>query len=211
MKEKECIMVVDDDRTNLCMTEEALIEHYDVILALSGAQALDVLQKGKTPDLILLDIDMPHMDGYETFERICEMDALPHIPVVFLTGVTGSDAELTGLELGAQDFIEKPFVRENLIARIRLRLESGRQTRQLQEVKVLLREAGIDEDRFGVFTKKLRHVEKEVARLLALGYNNEEIAVRLGYAIGYVKNIIIAIYDKVGVRNRRELRELLRS
>ena len=210
MKEKSCIMVIDDDRTNLCMTEEVLVEYYDVMLVLSGIEALEILRSGVTPDLILLDIDMPEMNGYETFEHICDIESLSGVPVIFLTGLTGSEAELTGLSLGAQDYISKPFVRENLLARINLRLKAGKQVRQLKMFQELFQSAGIDEDKLNAVTKKLRPVEQEVARLIALGFNNYEIAKQLNYTHGYVKNLIIFIYDKLRIHSRGELREMVR-
>jgi DNA-binding NarL/FixJ family response regulator len=211
MEEKSRIMVVDDDRTLLDMAEEVFSEDYDVTLVVSGKQALEILKSDVPPDLILLDIDMPGMDGYETFEHIHNTKGLPEIPVVFLTGLTGSDAELTGLSLGAQDYIPKPFIRENLLARIRLRLESGRQARQLQIMKEKLRETGIDEERFTALTWELTSTEQAVARLITLGYSNQEIASRLNYSQGYIKNLATLIYDKLGVSSRRKLHAIFRN
>ncbi|MCL2164447.1 MAG: response regulator [Oscillospiraceae bacterium] len=208
MEERNRILVVDDDHMHLDMIEEIISEYYDATLAASGAQALELLQKSNIPDLILLDIIMPNMDGYETFERICGIETLSGVPVIFLTGMSGSEAELAGLKLGAQDYITKPFVRENLLARIRLRLESGKQARQLQLIRERMLEAGIDEERFTVSTLKLTSTEQEVARLIALGCGNQEIAIRLSYSQGYIKNLATMVYDKLHVQNRWELRKM---
>ena len=209
MDGKRRIMVVDDDRTHLDMAEEVIGDCYDVTLAASGEQALDILRRGAAPDLILLDIDMPGMNGYETFTRIRDMDA--DIPVVFLTGLPGSEAELTGLSLGAQDYITKPFVRENLLARIRLRLEGGLQTRRLRDMREQLRDTGIDEERFNALIPRLTPAEQETARLILQGCGNPEIASRLKYSPGYVKNLATSVYDKMGVRSRGELRMMFRK
>ena len=211
MKEKSCIMVVDDDRATLCMVEETLNEYYDVMLALSGVHALNILNNSKKPDLILLDIDMPDMDGYETFKQICGIDVLSGVPVIFLTGMTGSEAELTVLSLGAQDYISKPFVRENLLARINLRLEGGKQAQQLKLLQERFRKAGIDEEKFFDFTRSLKPVEQEIAHMIVSGYNNQEIAQQLNYSTGYVRNLVMLIYNTLGVHSRVELRLMVRS
>ena len=211
MGEKSCIMVIDDDRTSLRMTEETLTESYDVSLALSGDQALIMLRNCEAPDLILLDIDMPDMDGYETFKHISDIETLTNIPIIFLTGMTGNEPELAGLKLGAQDYISKPYAKENLLARIRLRLESGKQTRHLQILRERLQETQTDEERFSALTMELTPVEQKVARLIYVGCDNQEISRQLSYSIGYVKNLVTIIYSKLNVNNRRELRELFRG
>jgi len=211
MDEKSRIMVIDDDRTSLCITEEALCKHYIVMLAPSGEHALRMLRSVKRPDLILLDINMPGMDGYETFEHINNIDGLSGIPIIFLTGMSNSDAELIALRLGAQDFIPKPFARDNLLMRIGMRLKSSRQEQELQQMYQEKQSAGINEKKFAELTQVLKPMEREVIRRAVLGYNNREIADQLGYTPGYVKNLTIFSYNKLGVSGRIELRELVRS
>jgi DNA-binding NarL/FixJ family response regulator len=206
LDESNRILIVDDDIALLDMVEEAICEYYKVVLARSGTHALEILESGIALSLILLDIDMPDMDGFETLSRIRAMEACSAtsaIPVIFLTGITGSEAELAGLRLGAQDYITKPFVRDNLLARIELRLESGLQALQLQEIRKRLNDA--EEKRFAELTKRLTPAERNVVRLILLGCDNQEIARRLGYSPGYVKNLATLIYDKLGVRGRKEL------
>ena len=215
MGEKNWIMVIDDDLAFLEMTEKILCEDYSVMLATSGKQALELLQSGKIPDLILLDIIMPHMDGYETFEHICDMERLSGVPVIFLTGKTNSEDELAGLQLGAQDYIMKPFISENLLARIRVRLEQGKQTRQLrienseqaqklQNLQERIPGINMEEEIFAT----LSSTEKKVASKILRGYDNYEISVELNYAHKYVNNLVSKIYSKLGVKNRFELLRL---
>jgi len=203
MGERGRILVVDDDRTLLEMAEEIIGDDYDVALAESGEQALEILGSGDAPELIILDIEMPGMDGFETLNRIREIPPLAEIPVIFLTGRTGSEAELAGLKLGAQDYITKPFARENLVTRIRLRIESGQQARQLRKIFELSEK---DEALFITSTRGLTLSEREVARLIAQGFGNQEIAQYLHYSSGYVKNLATLIYEKLGVGGRKELR-----
>ncbi|MCL2009636.1 MAG: response regulator [Synergistaceae bacterium] len=105
---QKTIFVVDDSGTNLSTAEEALEEHYRVITLSSAAKMFKILEKVK-PDLILLDIEMPEMDGFEAMEQLKSSEYHANIPVIFLTGLTDSDNEAYGIELGAVDFITKPF------------------------------------------------------------------------------------------------------
>ena len=205
MEEKNWIMVVDDDRSCLDMIEEIIGEAYNVTLASSGSQALEILRKGKIPDLILLDISMPGMDGYETFRNIRNMKEISVVPVIFLTGKTDSADELAGLELGAQDYITKPFIRENLLIRVHLRLENGRQARKFSVLKEQIQQTDINGERFDIMAQQLTQTEKKITHLIRLGYDNQEIAQQLHYSNGHVKNQITKIYDKLNLRNRYEL------
>ncbi len=208
MDERSRMLVIDDDRTHLDMVEVMIGETYDVMPAASGEAALALLRGGEIPDLILLDIDMPGLDGYQTYRRLREIKALEDTPVIFLTGMTGSEAELRVLQLGAQDYCTKPVVSENLLARIRLRLEEARRYRRVQS---RLHDAGIDEERFAALTRGLTPAEQDVARLIVLGLGNQEIARRLNYTPGYVKNLATVVYEKMGVHSRAELRGIFRT
>lgn len=207
--DKSLILVVDDDRMILDIAEELIGEFFDVALATSGEHALDILRGGLAPELILLDIDMPGKNGYETLRLIRDIPALSSIPVIFLTGHTESEAELEGLRLGAQDYITKPFIAENLIARLQLRLESGRQARRLREVSERLQSSQWNEERFLALTVSLTPAECDVARLIAQGHDNRDIAQRLFLSPGYVRNLSTIIYDKLQVNGRRGLREMM--
>ena len=117
------ILVVDDDATNLIFAQSILTNQggYRVASARSGAQALSFLQK-KIPDLILLDIKMPEMDGFETYSHIREMRA--SVPVVFLTSQSDPETEARCLESGALGLLDKPFVPQILLSRVRQILDS---------------------------------------------------------------------------------------
>lgn len=111
------ILIVDDNKTNLVAAKGALVDEYKVTPVTSGEQALRFLDKN-VPDLILLDINMPEMDGFEVLERIRQMPECNHLPVVFLTADTDSETESKCLESGAQDFITKPFAPAVMRSRI---------------------------------------------------------------------------------------------
>ena len=105
---QKTIFVVDDNGTNLSMAEEALETQYRVITLSSAAKMFALLEK-VMPHLILLDIEMPEMSGFEAMKRLKANDLYAAIPVIFLTGLTDAANEAYGFELGAVDFIGKPF------------------------------------------------------------------------------------------------------
>lgn len=110
------ILVVDDDMMNLKRTKYVLGRaQYEVALAESGAEALDQLKREKF-DLILLDIEMPGMNGMETFRRIQEMHR--HVPVIFLTASGDQDDVVNAIKMGAVNYLKKPFAPKELLNRI---------------------------------------------------------------------------------------------
>ena len=111
------ILMVDDNATNLKSAAEVLRDTYKLSMAKSGKQALKFLEKN-TPDLILLDIMMPEMDGYQTMEEIKLHPNMANIPIIFLTSDTEQASEVRGLKMGAMDFITKPFVAGVMLGRI---------------------------------------------------------------------------------------------
>lgn len=116
------ILVVDDNKVNLVMAKQELSKEYQVTPVISGAQALQFLEKKHT-DLILLDIYMPEMDGRETMKRIREREEWAKIPIIFLTADSSPETEAQCLLDGADDFIAKPFVAQVMQSRISRILE----------------------------------------------------------------------------------------
>ncbi|MDR1868376.1 MAG: response regulator [Treponema sp.] len=116
------IFVVDDSDTNLTMAEAALEDQYRVMTMPSAAKMFSLLEKFK-PDLILLDIEMPEMDGFEALKKLKSGDIWSDIPVMFLTGRTDADVEARGFEMGAVDFVIKPFSAPVLLNRIKTHLD----------------------------------------------------------------------------------------
>lgn len=126
------ILVVDDDPANLKMASFILGKAQMRVSCLkSGTDALQFLQKNR-PDLILMDIHMPGMDGVETMLAIHENEAMADIPVIFLTADDDSNMEKKGLEVGAMDFIKKPFVPEVLLLRVRHIIDLSRLQEDLE-------------------------------------------------------------------------------
>lgn len=111
------ILMVDDNTTNLKVAAAVLQPFYQLSMAKSGKQALSYLKKNR-PDLILLDINMPEMNGYETLEEIKLNPELSNIPVIFLTAANDRESEVKALQKGALDFITKPFEEQVMLSRI---------------------------------------------------------------------------------------------
>ena len=122
MEKTKTILVVDDSKANLTLAKQALDEFYQVSLVTSGQMALRFLEK-RVPDLILLDINMPEMDGLETLRQIRANHDYKDVPVIFLTARNDPETEVECLKLGAADFIGKPFVPQVMRSRIARTLE----------------------------------------------------------------------------------------
>ncbi len=136
MSIKQRILVVDDERFNLTVLAELLKADYTVILAKNGEQALERAAK-QAPDLILLDIMMPEMDGYQVLKALKMNPATREVPVIFITGLKGEEDEEKGLLLGAVDYIAKPFHPAIVLARVKIHLKIMRQRKLLERIALL--------------------------------------------------------------------------
>ena len=136
------VVVVDDDVTNLKMAGTILSRQHMRVTALKSGRALLDYVRDNRPDLILLDVRMPEMDGFETLRRLKqETSSGQEIPVIFLTADENAESEMKGLELGAMDFIKKPFVPEVLTLRVRHIIELVRLQKNLaDEVEIKTQE-----------------------------------------------------------------------
>ena len=135
---QKTIFVVDDNDTNLSMAKDVLKEQYRIMTLPSAAKMFALLEK-VTPDMILLDIEMPEMDGFEALRRLKTNNLHAHIPVIFLTGMTDAAVEVRGFQLGVVDFITKPFSAPVLLNRIKTHLGIDEiireRTAQIQRLK----------------------------------------------------------------------------
>lgn len=122
MARQKTIMIVDDTEMNIDVLVEALQDDYDIIVAINGLEAIELLEEQK-PDLILLDIVMPVMDGYDVLITIKNNPQLKHIPVILLSAITDSDSKTKGFSLGAVDYVTKPFEIIEIKARVKTQLK----------------------------------------------------------------------------------------
>ncbi|HEX4872219.1 MAG TPA: diguanylate cyclase [Nevskiaceae bacterium] len=121
------VLVVDDHPANVRLVIEALQPEMEVVFALNGERALERLQQPPPPEVLLLDLHMPGMDGHELCRRIKADERLREIPLIFLTGDQREDAEQAGLDLGAVDYLNKPISAPILKARVRTHVRLHRQ------------------------------------------------------------------------------------
>ncbi|MFT6031297.1 MAG: DNA-binding response OmpR family regulator [Oleiphilaceae bacterium] len=127
-KDKDVVLIVDDMPETLSMLNDTLDEAgLKVLVALEGEQAL-MIAGNIVPDVILLDALMPNMDGFETCRRLKENPDLAHIPVIFMTGLSDTESVLKGFEAGGVDYLTKPIITDQLIARIKAHLSNARLT-----------------------------------------------------------------------------------
>lgn len=130
--EKQCILAVDDSPDNLILLKNLLEDRYKIKVAISGDKALQIAQKSPQPDMILLDVMMPDMDGYEVCKRLKANSTTKNIPVIFVTGKTEASDELKGFELGGLDYITKPFNPSIIKARVQNHLELMNEKRKTE-------------------------------------------------------------------------------
>ena len=121
--EKQTILLVDDDNIAHIVTKRILGEEFNLTGVYSGEEALQVLGEGLVPALVLMDVNMPGMDGFETFRRMRQMERLSGIPVLFVTSKEDPELEEKCLEEGAADYVRKPFSPRVLYRRVRNTLD----------------------------------------------------------------------------------------
>lgn len=136
---KNIILVVDDDKTNLTLAQKILSPEYRMAACNSGMAALKYLEKNQ-PDLILLDINMPEMDGFEVLKQLRKKASTSAIPVIFLTADSQTDTEVKCLQMGAMDYVRKPFVPDILLSRVEKTIELDQYRNNLE--KMVTEQAG---------------------------------------------------------------------
>lgn len=185
------ILVVDDNSVCLSLAKSMLSDCYSVFAVLSGEQALKFLEK-KTADLILLDINMPEMSGFETLKSIKENPVTKDIPIIFLTSDTDPETERKCFEMGAHDFIVKPFQKATLKSRVSrtidlINLQSNLETELLEKTKQIAR----------ISLKSMMMIANTVDRKDPLASNHStnvarfsvEIAKKLGWSADEIYNL----------------------
>jgi two-component system sensor histidine kinase ChiS len=156
------ILVVDDEHVNREVAWQALREEFRVTRAADGRSALQVL-RAEPVDLVLLDVMMPGMSGYDTLETMRREKILDRVPVIILSAKTAREAVVRGLEMGAADYLAKPFHRAEILCRIRSQLQLKRQREQLQaEVQAKTNALQLAEHASDVKTQFLANMSHEI-------------------------------------------------
>ncbi len=195
MAELTKILLVDDNPKFL---EDVLPFYgYEVKCAHDGVECLEILNSDELFDLVLLDIMMPKMDGWETLKNIRQTPICKDIPVIMLTAVNEDQKMVTGLKIGADDYIVKPFVLPNLLARIEAVLRRSRTIQnKSQKSNVTINQI----NQFNSLTRR----EKDVLLLVTQGENNKSIAEKLVVSEITVKSHLNNIFKKLNVSNRTQ-------
>ena len=189
------ILIVDDNPKYL--KDTLPFYGYNVTVATDGLQALSLL-KNNTYDLILLDVMMPKMDGWETLKNIRKNSTTKYVPVIMLTAVNEEQKMVSGLKIGADDYIVKPFILPNLLARMEALL------RRTSWQKSLKTTDNNETPKSSHNITPLTAREKDVLELAAKGANNKEIAEKLVLREVTVKTHLNSIFKKLKVTNRTQ-------
>lgn len=191
------VLLIDDNPKYL---KDALPYYgYNVRVAIDGIQALEILTTEKSKfDIILLDVMMPNLDGWETLKAIRKTEKIKYIPVIMITALSDEQKVIAGLKNGADDYITKPFVLPNLLARIEAVL---RRSEWAKESKNTIAELPFKSK---LPTKALTSRELEVLTLAAKGANNKDIAEKLVLREVTVKSHLNSIFKKLDVTSRTQ-------
>ena len=156
MEERKKILIVDDERFNIDVLVDLLEPNYKIMVAINGKEALKAAQSDSPPDLILLDVMMPEMDGYEVCRQLKANENTREIPVIFVTAMGQESDETKGLEMGAVDYITKPISPAIVEARVRVQIErkeaeeavaaAHARIQLLKKIAVAANEASVVED-----------------------------------------------------------------
>lgn len=170
MNNKKTILIVDDSRFNIKMLSDILKDKlYNIVIAESGEEALEIVEVNK-PDLILLDIMMPEIDGFKVCRRLKQNEQTASIPIIFISGLDKSSDIVKGFQVGAVDYIVKPFQKEVVLARVNTHLKLNETQNKLKktndELKNLLKEVkylSFHDEMTGLYNR--RYFENEMSRL----------------------------------------------
>ncbi len=193
MSELTKVLLVDDNSKYL---KDALPFYgYQVTTACDGIQALKLLSsKNNKFDIVLLDVMMPNMDGWQTLKAVRSNQYTKHLPVIMLTAVNDDTKMVAGLKIGADDYVVKPFILPNLLARMEAVLRRSNIERQKRT------DLSVETVSLSSLTAK----EKEVLEMAAKGASNKQIAEKLFVKEVTVKTHLNSIFKKLKVANRTQ-------
>lgn len=189
------ILIVDDNPKYL--SDALPMYGYNVEVASDGVEALKILSQRSNFDVVLLDVMMPNMDGWQTLKAIRANKKFQTIPIIMLTAINEEAKQVSGLKFGADDYITKPFILPNLLARIEALLRRSKwQKESASNIELPFAPAGKVED--------LTEREKEVLKMVAKGASNQDIANALFVREVTVKTHLNSVFKKLKVSNRTQ-------
>lgn len=173
--EKGVILIVDDNPNNLSFLFDFLTElGFKVLVARTGVSALQKAEYSP-PDLILLDVVMPEVDGFETCRRLKANDSTKEIPIIFMTALNSTEDKVKAFSVGAVDYVTKPIQNEEVLARVKAHLSISRLSRKLQEQNAQMQQEIFDRQQAQISLRQLaEQLEKRVAeRTAELSHTND--------------------------------------
>jgi len=195
--ERAVVLLIDDAPDTVRMIAEALDEAgYTVLVATDGATALQRVER-VIPDAVLLDACMPGMDGFETCRRLKQAPGMRTVPVIFMTGLAETERLVEGLSAGGVDYLVKPVVPDELVARLQAHLRVAR------EMNAAMRARGEEAaPAAALLPNPLTQREMDVLEWVARGKTNRDVAEILGMSPRTVNKHLEHIYEKLGVETR---------
>ena len=195
--ERAVVLLIDDAPDTVRMIAEALDDAgYTVLVATDGATALQRVER-VIPDAVLLDACMPGMDGFETCRRLKQAPGMRTVPVIFMTGLAETERLVEGLSAGGVDYLVKPVVPDELVARLQAHLRVAR------EMNAAMRARGEDAaPAAALLPNPLTQRELDVLEWVARGKTNRDVAEILGMSPRTVNKHLEHIYEKLGVETR---------
>lgn len=191
MKKATVLIIEDEAKIRSLLTIYLEKNDYRVLTASNGIEGLEMLQQ-KHPDIIVLDILMPEMDGFDVCKTIRQSSKYKHIPIIYLSSLHAAETIIEGLDLGADDYVTKPFDPNELIARV---------TAILRRTKAIGLETT---EEITVNHEKLTAQEQHILAYMDRGFTNREIAERMYLTEGTIKVYNHIIFQKLQVKNRTQ-------
>jgi sigma-B regulation protein RsbU (phosphoserine phosphatase) len=198
---KQAVLVVDDTPANIKVLMETLKDDYRIVAAVNGERALQLAASDPTPDIILLDVMMPEMDGYEVCAKLKADAKTRDIPIIFVTAMSDTQDETKGLELGAVDYITKPISPPVVLARVKNHLEL-KQAREILKNQNLILEQRVEER-----TREVLELQKSEFELLVA---KEKVENELNIAAQIQKGILPSSFPAYPDRKEFELHAFMR-
>jgi len=216
IKERKTIFIIEDNHDMLSFLQSNLYDDYNIYIAHNGLEALNKIDNIPKPDLIISDIMMDEMDGYEFYDGLSNKSKYDDIPFIFLTAKMSRLEKLNGLKKGAVDYVFKPFLFDELKSKINslLKLIERQNKKRITNInnkisKLLQEENFLNNEglNFNIIYNdyKINKTEKEIVALLIKGLEYKEICSRLNLSLGAVRKKIHIIYKKFKVQNKIEL------
>lgn len=205
---RSTVLVVDDAPENIDILNNALSEEFDLIVATSGEKGLAIVE-AKPPDLILLDIMMPGMDGYEVCQRLKQNPATGGIPVIFITALNASKNEELGFKTGCVDYLTKPINPAVALARVKTHLAMSNSRKELMEQNSSLQErvealSSLATERDQEHATLLTPRQHEILAQVSRGLNYKDVALVLDISETTVKFHMKEIIERLQLENRTQ-------